>query len=94
MKFQRVYLPLLSVLLLGTSVQNSHAADAALQADNQSINTACAADAQTAGCGTEVVGKGLLRCLHAYKKAHHEFKFAEACKAAMKQRHSDEKAGK
>ncbi len=68
--------------------------DATMQADNQAINTACTADAQTAGCGGEVVGKGLLKCLFKYKKATPSFKFSDACKAAMKQRHSDKEAGK
>lgn len=54
--------------------------------DNQAINTA--------GCGSEVVGKGLLRCLWAYKKANKSFKFSDACKAAMKQRKEDKQAGK
>ena len=30
-----------------------------IDADNQAVNNACKADAQTAGCGNEVVGKGL-----------------------------------
>ncbi len=70
------------------------APDATIQADNQAINTACSADAQTAGCGSEVVGKGLLICLHKYKKANASFKFSDSCKAAMKQRHADKSAGK
>ena len=70
------------------------APDAAMKADNDAINTACASDAQTAGCGGEKVGKGLLKCLGAYKKAHKDFKFSDACRDAMKQRRSDKKAGK
>lgn len=69
--------------------------DATTKADAQAINTACTADAATAGCTGEVVGKGLLKCLHAYKKAHKDtFKFSEGCKTAMKQLNSDKKAGK
>jgi hypothetical protein len=68
--------------------------DAAIQADNQAIDAACTSDAQTAGCGTEQVGKGLLKCLHAYKKANPSYKFSASCKSAMMQRHADKKAGK
>lgn len=82
-------------LLLTFSAASVYAApDATIQADNQGINSACSSDAQTAGCGGEVVGKGLLRCLHAYKKKTPAFKFSDPCKAAMKQRRSDKKAGK
>lgn len=70
------------------------APDAAMQADNSAINSGCSADAQTAGCGGEVVGKGLLKCLFAYKKANPSFKFSDSCKAAMKQKHADKAAGK
>lgn len=66
--------------------------------DAQSINTACAQDAQTAGCSGEVVGKGLLRCLHKYKHdqraTNKSFDFSPSCSAAMKQLHADKKAGK
>ena len=71
------------------------APDAAMEADNSAINSACSADAATAGCGSEKVGGGLLKCLHAYKKAHKaDFKFSAGCKSAMEQRHADKKAGK
>ena len=76
------------------SASSAFAADATIQADAQDINKACQADAATAGCGTEVVGKGLLKCLHAYKKANASFKFSDGCKTAMKQMHADKKAGK
>ena len=68
--------------------------DATMKADNDAINSACTTDAQTAGCGNEVVGKGLLKCLSAYKKAHKDYKFSDSCKAALKQKHADKKAGK
>ncbi len=76
------------------SVSLAFGADATMSADNSAINTACASEASTAGCGDEKVGTGLLKCLHTYKKANHSFKFSDACKAAMKQRHADKKAGK
>ncbi len=62
--------------------------------DAQAINSACKADAATAGCGDEVVGKGLLKCLHNYKKAHKDYKFSEGCREAMKQLKEDRQAEK
>jgi hypothetical protein len=82
---------IVSLIISGAALA---APDATMQADNQAINTACAADAQTAGCGGEVVGKGLLKCLWHYKHSNPSFKFSETCKAAMKQRHQDKEAGK
>ena len=86
----------MSILLASMIVSASAfaAQDSAMQADNQAINSACSADAQTGGCGTEVVGKGLLKCLWAYKKANKSFKFSDSCKSAMKQRKEDKAAGK
>lgn len=74
----------------------SYAADTkggeAKGADAQAVNAACSTDAATAGCGAEKVGTGLLKCLHGYKKAHHDFKFSDGCKTAMKTLHHDKKA--
>lgn len=50
----------------------------------QAVNTACAQEGVTAGCGNEKVGIGLLKCIYAYKKTHKEFKASEGCHAAMK----------
>ena len=63
-------------------------------ADAQAIDAACSADATTAGCAGEKVGNGLLKCMWAYKKAHHDFKFSDGCKAAMKKGREDKKAAK
>ncbi len=61
------------------------------------IDSACVQDAQTAGCGGEIVGKGLLKCLHAYKKVQRQtnksFSFSSGCETALKKLHSDRKAG-
>lgn len=86
-----------TIFALGTLISLSFAAHAAgnssaLSQDKQAIDSACTADAATAGCGSEVVGKGLLKCLHAYKKANPSFKFSDGCKAAMKQFHADKKS--
>lgn len=88
---------LLATLIASVSfvAPSAFAADAAMKADAAAIDTACSTDAATAGCGSEKVGTGLLRCLHAYKKAHKaDFKFSDGCKAAMKTMHADRKAGK
>jgi hypothetical protein len=63
-------------------------------ADAQAIDSACSADAATAGCGSEQVGTGLLKCLHAYKKAHKDFKFSDSCREATKKARTDRKAKK
>jgi hypothetical protein len=67
-------------------------------ADARAINTACAADAQTAGCGAEKVGRGLLKCLHIYRRAQRQtnkaFTFSPGCESAIQQLHADKAAGK
>lgn len=78
---------LAAAVLLSASV--AYAADATIQADKDAILTNCSTDAQTAGCGTEKVGTGLLKCLHAYKKANAGYKFAPTCKTAMMQLKAD-----
>jgi hypothetical protein len=63
--------------------------------DAQAIDGACTQDAATAGCGSEKVGTGLLKCLHKYKKEHKkDFKFSESCKTAMKTMHDDKHGAK
>ncbi len=79
---------------LALSVSSVYAADATMQADDNAINSACASDAQTAGCAGEKVGHGLIKCLFKYKHDNKGFKFSEGCKAAMKQHREDKKAGK
>lgn len=60
-----------------------------MKADAQAINQACKNDAANTGCGGEVVGKGLLKCMHAYKQSHKDYKFSEGCRDAMKQMKED-----
>ena len=76
-------------LALTLGFASAHAAD--IKSDKEGVNAACVQDAATAGCGSEVVGKGLLKCLHTYKKAHKDYKFSEGCKSAMKTLHADKK---
>jgi hypothetical protein len=70
----------------------AHEAHEAKGPDAQAIDSACAPDAATAGCGTEKVGTGLLKCLHAYKKAHKDYKFTPACEAAKEKARADHHA--
>ena len=82
----------LSVFVL--SLSTALAADPVISADKDAVNSACAAESATAKCGEEKVGTGLLKCLHAYKKANKDFKLSDACKASMKKLHADKKAEK
>jgi hypothetical protein len=73
------------VLLLSTLTFNfAFANGEEVIAAKEQVNSACTADAQTAGCAGEKVGYGLLKCLHEYKKTHKDFKFSEGCKTSMK----------
>ncbi len=85
---------LILVSAMAFSISAVSYADATMKADKQSVDTACSADAATASCGTEQVGTGLLKCLHAYKKANPKYQFTASCKAAMQQMRADRKAGK
>ena len=61
------------------------AENAELKPDKEAVNSACAEESKTAGCGDAVVGKGLLKCIHDYKKAHKkEFKISDTCKESMR----------
>ena len=82
---------MLSLVVVSSS---AFAVDATIQADRQGVDAACKAEATTAGCGTEQVGTGLLKCIHAYKKANMSFQISLACRAAMQQLHADRKSGK
>jgi len=66
-----------STLLFAASVQ------ADIASDKQNIDSACAQEATTAQCGNELVGTGLLKCVHAYKKANLSFQLSNTCKAAI-----------
>jgi hypothetical protein len=83
-----------AALLLGLSFQVAAQKNPALAEDAKAINSACQADGATAGCGQEVVGKGLLKCIGAYRKAHKDFKVSDGCHAAIKKLDEDRKAPK
>ena len=62
-----------------------------LKEDAQVINAACQPEAAATGCGGKVVGKGLLKCMGAYKKAHRDFRFSPGCRDAMKRMRADKR---
>jgi len=75
--------------------QMSFANDPTLQADRDAVNSSCSAEAATAGCASDAkVGSGLLKCIHAYKKEHKEFKISEGCKSASQKLKADHEAHK
>ncbi len=85
-------------LALSASSAFAGAPTATDQTDFSAINSACAQDAQTAGCSGEVVGKGLLKCLGQYKHTQRQtnksFQYSAGCEAAVHQLRMDKKAGK
>lgn len=86
---------LLFAVSLNAHADNAHPGkNPEMKADAEAINAACKSDAATAGCGNEVVGKGLLKCMHAYKEAHKDYKFSEGCREAMKKMKEDRKGEK
>lgn len=78
------------VLMFGMS--NVSLAKENSSANAEAVNTACSQEASSAGCGTEKVGSGLLKCLRKYKKENKEFKFSDGCKSAMKTLRADKKS--
>lgn len=84
----------LGLLLAGSAFAQNPPADKAaikaniedtkkkIQEEKEQVNNACSADAKTAGCDGKVVGEGLMKCMHEYKKNHKDFKFSEGCKNA------------
>jgi hypothetical protein len=88
---------ILALSLISISSLAQAAGDPAMKADRESINSACAADGVTAHCvdangKPEIVGTGLMKCIHAYHKATPSFKPSDACKSAMKKMGADKKA--
>lgn len=88
---------LVSAFIIAVGIQSSAFAAPTAQdtADKNAILTACAQESKTAGCGDEVVGKGLLKCINGYKKANKQsFTISSGCKSTIQQFNSDKKAGK
>jgi len=78
-----------AVLVLSLSFTSAFANEAMTSAHADALNTACASEGQAAGCGDKKAGSGLGKCIHAYKKAHKDFKISEGCHHAMKEAHAD-----
>ncbi len=83
------HLKIISVLVVAFAVHSAAFAESNRKEDAAKVNTACAKDAQTAGCAGEVVGKGLLKCLKNYKRTDKSFKVSSDCKAAIGQLRED-----
>lgn len=80
-----------TTLVFSFSAVASAAENGLMKEDAQVINAACQPEAAAAGCGGEVVGKGLLKCMGSYKKAHRDFKFSPGCRDAMKRMREDKR---
>jgi hypothetical protein len=96
-KMARVVASAFALLLFATTAlwgQTSNPRNGPLTADKNAVNSACASEASTAGCGSETVGHGLLKCIHAYKRAHKGFRISPGCRTAMKQLRADAKTRK
>lgn len=53
----------------------------------QAVDTACASEAQVAGCGQAKVGTGMLKCIEQYHRTHKDFKVSHECKRARRNLH-------
>lgn len=62
--------------------------------DKDAVNTACAEESKTASCDGKLVGTGLLKCIHGYKKEHKDFKIGDSCKGALGKLKEDRKERK
>ena len=56
---------------------------AARQAESDKVKTACSEEIVKTGCKEEL-GKGLLKCIHEYRKSNKDFKVSDSCKASVK----------
>jgi len=73
----------LVTLVLVASVSSFAKGDRA--AKDAEIKKACAAELAASGCGDKELGKGLLKCLHAYKKEHKDMVISDSCKNERKE---------
>jgi hypothetical protein len=87
-----------STLVLLTSTFVFAAPTAEVKSDATQVDSACKSDGQMAGCGTEVVGKGLLKCLHQYRKTQRAtnkaFAYSPGCQGAIAKLRADRKSSK
>lgn len=82
---------ILAITLMISTLSIAYSAESQM-ASAQAINTTCTEEAETAKCGNDKVGTGLLKCLRTYKRAHKDFKITESCEASLKQLRRDVKA--
>ncbi len=86
---------LMAALVSLSFTTSAFAENEQLKADREAVNSACSSEAATAGCGSEKVGTGLLKCIHAYKKSHKkDFTISDSCKSSMKKLREDRHAKK
>ena len=83
-----------SAMAFANSPEKKAEMKAKMAAHKQEINQSCAADAEKAGCTGKEMGGGLMKCLHAYKKANKDFQISEACKSSTKSLRDERKAHK
>ena len=84
---------ILTLTLLLTCSHSAFALDATINNDRNSVDASCSNEGQVAGCGNDVVGKLLFKCINTYKKAHKKtFQISSGCKSAIKKLHADKKA--
>jgi len=76
-----------TVLAIASEPMTKEAVKAEVQEAKAKVNDACAEDAAKAGCtgDSATIGKGLMKCLKAYKKEHKDFKISDSCKMASKE---------
>lgn len=80
-------------VIIAFGFSTAHAVDKAqVTADKETVKSVCAEDAKIAGCKEgETVGTGLLKCFHAYKIVHKDFKPSQACKDSVMKVKEDHK---
>ncbi|MEO5666668.1 MAG: hypothetical protein ABIR96_01280 [Bdellovibrionota bacterium] len=76
-------------MFLASAIVFAFAAHADNSSDKAAVDSSCNEEAKTANCGDQKVGSGLLKCIHAYKKEHKDFKVSDGCKSAVKKLHAD-----
>ena len=92
----------LAIIVIATSAMafaNGHSEKKAemkakMAAHKTEVNQACSADAEKAGCAGKEIGGGLMKCLHAYKKANKDFQISDSCKSATKSLRDERKSAK
>lgn len=86
-----------SALVFALSVHSAAFAATPTAQDKENasnVHSACAQDAQTAGCSDQAMGRGFLKCLSNYKKANKSFQFTPDCRVAVEKFSSDRKASR